>query len=314
MRFSNLALRVLVALVGIPVILLLTLAGGFPFFALVLLLSTLALHEYYGLARAKGARPQIAAGIGLGILISLGFIYARVRDLLLSLLQQAEIAVPAPSMAQYLLILALLGVPLLLVVELFRNKGSALTNIAATVFGALYVSFFFGSLVGIRELFIPEDFPVYAHFARLTVSDEIASAVYRWGGHTVVVFFASVWLCDSAAYFAGRAFGRHKLFERVSPNKTWEGALAGFLFAVAAFILGKELFLSYLTVGQAAVCGALVGIFGQIGDLAESLLKRDAGVKDSSALIPGHGGVLDRFDSVLFAAPLVYFYLDFVVF
>jgi CDP-diglyceride synthetase len=123
-RFSNLTLRVLVALVGIPVILLLTLAGGFPFFALVLLLSTLALHEYYGLARAKGARPQIATGTGLGILLSLGFIYARVRDLLLSLLQRAEIAVPAPSMAQYLLILALLGVPLLLVVELFRNRGS----------------------------------------------------------------------------------------------------------------------------------------------------------------------------------------------
>jgi phosphatidate cytidylyltransferase len=255
-------------------------------------------------------------GFLLGFLVSLAFIYARVRELLLGLLQRAEVAVPAPSMAQYLLILALLAVPLVLAVELFRNRGSALLNVAVTVFGALYVSFFFGSLIGIRELFIPEDFPVWAHFpvTGFPLEDEITSTVYRWGGYTVLVLFASVWFCDSAAYFAGRAFGRHKLFERVSPNKTWEGAVAGFLFAIAAFILGKSVLLPYLTVLQAAVCGAIVGLFGQIGDLAESLLKRDAGVKDSSTLIPGHGGVLDRFDSVLFAAPLCYFYLDFVVF
>lgn len=297
-------------------ILLLALAGGFCFFGLVLVLSTLGLLEYYALARAKGAHPQTGTGIVLGILVSIDFIFARVRDLVIGLLHRAEISVPAPSMAQYLLILALLFVPFLLAVELFRNRGSALLNIAVTVFGALYVSLFFGSLIGIRELFIPEDFPVYAHFAvtGIAVSDEVAATIYQWGGLTVVVFFAAIWLCDSAAYFAGRAFGRHRLFERVSPHKTWEGAVAGFLFAVAAFIIGKALVLPYLTITQAATCGVIVGVFGQLGDLAESLLKRDAGVKDSSTLIPGHGGVLDRFDSVLYASPLLFFYLDFVVF
>jgi phosphatidate cytidylyltransferase len=302
--------------VGIPVIVAGSLAGGFLFSAGVLLVSIVGLFEYYALARAKGAHPQVGTGIILGILTTSGFFFARIRDLLLSLLDRASISVPAPSMTQYFLMLALLFAPLLLAIELFRNKGSALLNIASTVLGTVYVSFFLGALIGIRELFVPGDFPVYAHFSitGVSVSEDVAATIYRWGGYTVVVLFASIWICDSAAYFVGRAFGRHKLFERVSPSKTWEGAIAGFLFGVGSFVLGKVLVLPYLTLGQSVLCGVFVGLFGQLGDLAESLLKRDAGVKDTSRLIPGHGGALDRFDSLLFVSPLLFFYLDFVVF
>jgi phosphatidate cytidylyltransferase len=123
-----------------------------------------------------------------------------------------------------------------------------------------------------------------------------------------------IWVCDSAAYYIGSAFGKHKLFPRVSPNKSWEGAIAGFIFAVVTAVAAKYLLLDYLRTDQAVILGIIVGIFGQLGDLFESLLKRDAGVKDSSNLIPGHGGVLDRFDSLLVVSPLVYLYLDFVVF
>jgi phosphatidate cytidylyltransferase len=111
---------------------------------------------------------------------------------------------------------------------------------------------------------------------------------------------------------SGFVTARHKLFPRVSPNKSWEGAVAGFVAAVGAALGAKYLVLEYLTPGAAVVIGALVGVFGQLGDLIESLLKRDAGVKDSSHLIPGHGGVFDRFDSLLLVAPLVYLYLDFI--
>ena len=144
-------------------------------------------------------------------------------------------------------------------------------------------------------MFVPADFPVYAHFTvpGPAVPEEIAAQVYRWGGFTVLSIFGAIWACDSAAYFAGRAFGRHKLFPRVSPNKTWEGAIVGFAAAVLAFVLCQRLLLPYLSMRDALVCGAIIGLFGQIGDLAESLLKRDAGVKDSSTLIPGHGGVLE---------------------
>jgi len=313
---SNLTVRILVAVVGIPVILLLTMAGGFYFFAFIALVSALALHEFYRLAQAKGARPQVALGILFGLLVNAVFLYERLRFTVLSALDRYGIALPAPSMAQALLILLLVFVPVAFLVELFRNKGSALLNLGATLLGCLYVSFFFGSLVGIRELFVPADFPVYRHFPALGpgLTEETVAIINRWGGYTVITIFASIWCCDSAAYFTGRALGRHKLFERVSPKKTWEGAVAGLVAAVAAFLVGRAMALPFLNLQEAVVCGMIVGIAGQLGDLGESLLKRDAGVKDSSGIIPGHGGVLDRFDSVMFVSPLLFVYLDFIVF
>lgn len=313
---NNLAIRVLVAAVGIPSILLVTLAGGFYFYGFILAIALLGMREFFALARAKGSQPQSAAGMVLGGLVVTLFLYFKLRALIVGAFLERGVHVPFPSMAQGLLILLLLFVPLILTVELFRNKPGALVNVAVTLFGATYLGLFLGSLVGLRELYIPEDFPVYEYFPSqgTAVPTDIAATLDRWGGYTVIALFVAIWTCDSAAYFAGRAFGRHKLFERVSPNKTWEGAIAGFIFAIGTFLLAREVVLPYLSLSGAIVCGAIVGVFGQIGDLAESLLKRDAGVKDSSSLIPGHGGVLDRFDSLLFVSPLVFLYLDFIVF
>ena len=313
---SNLAIRVLVAIVGIPVVVLLALAGGYWFSGFIALLATIGILEFYSLAEAKGAHPQKAVGVVTGLFLVSVFLFARLRDDILTYFDRFGVQLPAPTMAQYFLIVVLVAIPLMMLRELPRNRGSALMNIAVTIFGVLYVSFFFGCLVGIRELFIPEDFPIFRNFqlSGIGIPDEIREKVYQWGGYTVLVIFASIWICDSAAYFAGRAFGKNKLFERVSPKKTWEGAVAGLIGAVAAFIAGKLLVLPYLGLLEAGVCGAIVGIAGQMGDLAESLLKRDAGVKDSSALIPGHGGVLDRFDSLLLSSPLLFLFLDFIVF
>jgi len=316
MAFSNLTMRILVALIGIPLIVAATLMGGYVFCAVVLVISLIALHEYHGLARAKGASPQAATGYLLGVLLVLVFLYDRVRLIIVGAFDRQGIPIPFPTMAQELMILLLAFVPAIMILELFRGKPNPLYNIAVTLMGAMYVSLFFGSLVGLRELFIPADFPVYQHFPVTgpAVPDDVAATIYRWGGWTVLALFIAVWVCDSAAYFAGRAFGRHKLFERVSPNKTWEGAVAGFVGAIAAFLLMKFLVLPYLTWTQSLVCGTIVGVVGQLGDLAESQLKRDAGVKDSSTLIPGHGGILDRFDSIVAVSPVLYLYLDFIVF
>ena len=313
---SNLAIRVLVAIVGIPVVVLLALAGGYWFSGFIALLATIGILEFYSLAEAKGAHPQKAVGVVTGLFLVSVFLFARLRDDILTYFDRFGVQLPAPTMAQYFLIVFLVAIPLMMLRELPRNRGSALMNIAVTIFGVLYVPFFFGCLVGIRELFIPEDFPIFRNFqlSGIGIPDEIREQVYQWGGYTVLVIFASIWICDSAAYFAGRAFGKHKLFERVSPKKTWEGAVAGLIGAVAAFIAGKLLVLPYLGLLEAGVCGAVIGIAGQMGDLAESLLKRDAGVKDSSTLIPGHGGVLDRFDSLLLSSPLLFLFLDFIVF
>ena len=117
-----------------------------------------------------------------------------------------------------------------------------------------------------------------------------------------------IWVGDSGAYFTGRALGRTKLFPVASPNKTVEGAVGGLIGAMGAAFLARALFFEALTVSDCLVLGLSGGILGPIGDLVESVFKRSAGVKDSGSFFPGHGGVLDRVDALLFAAPVFYWY------
>jgi len=191
-----------------------------------------------------------------------------------------------------LLWVLLVGMTILaLLVQLFRDGESPTLNVSVTLTGLLYVAIPFSFLIAIRE------FPVR------TIQN----------GSLVIMVFLCVWICDSAAYILGSRWGRHKLFVRVSPNKTVEGTLAGFMFSVLTGYVCYLTFLKNLGMRDALVIGAICGGFGQLSDLVESLFKRDAGVKDSSNLIPGHGGILDRFDSEILAAPVVYLYLRYVV-
>jgi phosphatidate cytidylyltransferase len=129
------------------------------------------------------------------------------------------------------------------------------------------------------------------------------------GREALYLTYLTALVCDTAAYGIGRALGRHPLWTRVSPRTTREGAIAGLLAAVAAAELARLWFAGFLGPWEALGFGLIVGVIGQTGDLIESLWKREAGVKDASALIPGHGGVLDRFDSLHFVAPVLYTYL-----
>lgn len=128
----------------------------------------------------------------------------------------------------------------------------------------------------------------------------------------LILLFTATWFCDSGAYFTGRAWGRHKLYERASPNKTVEGAVGGLLCSALPLLLVKFIGWGSPQLADLFVLPVAVGIFGQAGDLFESLLKREANVKDSSQLLPGHGGLLDRFDSLLFSTPIFYSYLLFI--
>lgn len=127
----------------------------------------------------------------------------------------------------------------------------------------------------------------------------------------VLLVFILLWFNDTFAYLTGRLLGKHKLFERISPGKTVEGSIGGLLFTLAGIIVFSH-YVDWLSLGQAIGMGLIAVVFGTLGDLCESMLKRQAGVKDSGNLIPGHGGILDRFDSVLFAMPFVYVFLCFV--
>jgi phosphatidate cytidylyltransferase len=121
----------------------------------------------------------------------------------------------------------------------------------------------------------------------------------------ILVLFAVIWVGDTAAYYVGRALGRHLLAPNVSPKKTVEGAIAGLIGSVTAGVIGGVWILGQPWVKLAGF-SAITAVMGQLGDLAESVLKRSAGAKDSSSILPGHGGILDRLDSLFFATPVFY--------
>ncbi len=178
------------------------------------------------------------------------------------------------------------GAALVVLVEMFAPDHS-LDRVALTLFGALFAGWMPAHLALIRGLR-----PHGEAFAFLT--------------------FTAVWAMDTAAYAAGRGFGRHALAPTLSPTKTWEGAVAGFFAAITVSITFQKFLLSEaVTPLQAVVIGMIIGSMGQLSDLAESMVKRDAGAKDSGALLPGHGGVFDRFDSYILCAPAVYYALSF---
>jgi len=311
-RFGGLPTRIAVAAVAIPSIIWITMEGGYLFFAFVALLSGLSLHEFYKLAEKKGAFPLKTAGILAGFVVNGAFVYERLQVDIFSYFEGRGIQLSMFSQLQFLLVVLLLFILIALLIELFRQKGSPTLNLGTTVLGVVFISLFYGTLISTRELF-PYGFPVHKFFPTSFADQGQLHAITRWGGYTVVSILATIWVCDTAAYFVGLSIGRHRLFERVSPKKSWEGAIAGFVFAILTMIAARALVLDYLSLTNALVLGAVVGIFGQLGDLVESRFKRDAGVKDSSSIIPGHGGVLDRFDSLVFVAPIVYLYIDFVV-
>jgi phosphatidate cytidylyltransferase len=130
-----------------------------------------------------------------------------------------------------------------------------------------------------------------------------------FGERLTYMLFASIWACDTAAYFAGHAVGRHKLAPVLSPKKTWEGFVAGFAAAVGVVFGFRAAAPGMLTAPRALAVALSIGLVGQLSDLAESMIKRAVGAKDSGALLPGHGGIMDRFDSYLLAAPAVYYCL-----
>jgi phosphatidate cytidylyltransferase len=175
--------------------------------------------------------------------------------------------------------------------ELFSDKENSGQNISVTMAGILFVPILLGTAIDIRQF------------------DSLM------GTQLTLALVLSVWACDSAAFIFGTKFGDIKIFPRVSPNKSWAGSIAGLIASLSVFYLfyHQGWLGDYFSIKDTIVFGIITGVFGQIGDFAESLLKRDANVKDSGTLLQGHGGVLDRFDSLIFATPLTYLYIHFLM-
>lgn len=228
------------------------------------------LQEFYRLAASQDIYPQKALGFIVGAAI-----YTLVALIALGIIST--------------ICLALLPVLLLLffIAEIYRTKPNSILNITFSIFPIAYVSVPFAMLIFLMNPLVTGDQP-------------------HW--HLLFSFFLILWSNDTFAYLVGITIGKHKLSEKISPKKTWEGVIGGILFGLlAAFIL--SIFFKELMLWQWLLAALFINISGIFGDLSESLLKRHFQVKDSGNIFPGHGGILDRFDSVIFSAPVLFCYL-----
>ncbi len=274
---SELTRRVLFALVGAPLTVALIYAGGWIFAAALAAVSAIGAWELLRMATTGGSEPLEIPGIALAAAIPLA-----VHASYLGVFQVT------------LTVAVLIFLALLTAVIWARGvERKPLVAFAVTVAAVVYPS-------------------LVAYMYPLRYHPYVVGA----GAGTVLVMFPVLvtWATDTGAYTFGRMLGRHKLIPSVSPSKTIEGATGGLIVAVlGAWAYSQFLLKPFAQLGLSPtgilLFGLAIGIVGQVGDLAESLLKRDAGVKDSSRLLPGHGGILDRFDSLLFALPVAYLLL-----
>ena len=280
---GELTRRVAVAAVGIPLGIWVIYLGGWALAGVLGLVAALCAREFYLLAGARGTRPLAVPGILVAA----------------ALVVMAGLRPTFPALAPWAFG-GLVGLTLLsLAIATWSRgpEGGPLSAVSATVAGAAYTGGALAFALLIRSL--PGDAAVGVRPA-------------AWAGAALLIFpLVVTWIGDSCAYFAGSAWGRRKLAPRVSPGKTVEGGVAGLLGSMAAGGLYAALVLAdqptyavsaFLGVGM----GLVIGVAAQLGDLAESVLKREAGRKDSGELLPGHGGALDRFDAVFFTVPLTY--------
>jgi phosphatidate cytidylyltransferase len=232
------------------------------FFFLMILISTLALSEFYSMYHVSGILRYAGLLFGLSVL---GISYVSRAYL--------------PDV-----IVAAIMVAIVIRLVSRRDPASSLSDVAPVVVGLLYIPALLSFQVEIR----------------------------KFGAEWIVFLYGTVWASDSLAYYVGKGIGKRKLYVEVSPNKTVAGAAGSLVGGASGALILKAVLVSQLEAVPAAVIGIMVGIISIIGDLVESMFKRDAGVKDSGGLIPGHGGMLDKVDGALYAGPLLYWILKFI--
>lgn len=279
---GQVALRWLTAVIAIPIVLVLVWFGGWVAFAGAMLAIVVSLGELYYMIRHAGHRPLIAVSAGLSLLFLVAAMIPAQRLLIL------EISLSVAVLAAF---------PVLF---LRQQLEGTIIDWSLTLAIAIYLGWPVSCLLLLRgnDPATIQFLPAFAlHLPR--------------GSWWLLTALLGVWGFDSAAFFSGRYVGRHKLAPHISPGKTWEGVAGGLVVAVLAALLCTVLPLGipwYLAI----VMGLLIGVSAVLGDLAESLIKRQFHVKDSGQIMPGHGGMLDRIDSLLFAVIVVFLFAQFI--
>ncbi len=270
MALGNLASRVLVALFGIPALLLviLYLENHVFTFALVYLASLLAMSEFFAMTLTSKSDRNASLFIGA---VACGFFYWGPELLGSPVISATEVAIAWTAIATgFWYLIAPDPIP------------EASNRFGATISGVVYAGILF----------------MFLAFFKRDIPDD--------GGRFILLVVGIAWAGDTGAYFAGRFLGKRKLYPKVSPKKTWAGAIGGLVSSVVWAIIVKLFIIEYVPWTWVILVAAVGAVFCQSGDLVESLVKRSTGVKDSGTLIPGHGGILDRVDALLFMGPLAY--------
>ncbi len=282
MRFGDLGRRLAVAAIGIPLVIVLLIVGGWPLTAVIGLIAVLATWELFAMAEPGGTR----AFFGIGAAGSLAIV------ILAGVTRSYRTAAPWALGV----VLAVFLLSSTMAIKRRWPGGRPLTAVSLTLLGVILGGGCFS----------------FALFLRYPPQAMGAGLAPPLSGPRLLAFpIAVTWVGDSAAYFVGSMLGRHKLIPPVSPGKTVEGGVAGLLGALLVGAILGWTFLSFhpstvVSVLVGGAMGTLLGFAAQVGDLAESVNKREAGVKDSGRLLPGHGGILDRFDALMFTLPVTY--------
>lgn len=277
---KNLILRSITGIVYVGLICASVLAGGWPFIVFFGIIAILALEEFYNLTNASTGGENITTlviDVAGGLILCVGL--ASVNTGVMSPFTTAVLG--GTFFTVYLLYLIVR-----LVMQLYSQEASPLTNLAYSYMGQMYIAL----PIGLMSMYY-------------TLPN---------GTHLLLAMFIMIWLNDTGAFCVGSLIGKNKLFPRISPNKSWEGFFGGVVFAIASAFVFKYVFPQYFSdISIAGLCGlgVVVSAFATWGDLVESLIKRTLGVKDSGTLLPGHGGILDRIDSMLLVVPASLLYL-----
>lgn len=274
-KYSNLTQRLITGISGAAAIIASIAYSEWTFFAVFFIICLFSLIEFYNLVGLDGLAPQKAYGTLCGILV-----------FILSFLIEGKIPIGGTVIPPNFYILTFPLVSCIYMIKLYKKfERKPFTNIAYTFLGIFYIV-------------VP--------FVMLNV---IAFNDGRYNFEVILGSMLILWASDTGAYFAGTLFGKRKLFERISPKKSWEGFVGGAALAMA-FAYGSSRFMHSLAPHQWLVVGIIIVIGGTFGDLIESLLKRSIEIKDSGQSLPGHGGFLDRFDGLLISAPFIAAYLE----
>ena len=273
---SNLLQRSITGTLIVLVLISCIYMGKYYITGLFSIITILGLKEFYTLAETEEVKPLKLPGIIVGAITFIA----------------ATLYVHELITIKYLLIL-LPMVFFLFCIELLNKESNPLENISATIMGIVY-------------LCIPMTLLSSFTYPPLLVNE---ATINEYNPHILLGFFYLLWVNDSGAYVVGSLIGKHKLNERVSPKKTWEGTIGGGLFCIGTAYL-ISLYYNELNLIQWSIMAIIISSMGTLGDLVQSMFKRSTNIKDSGTLLPGHGGILDRFDGVLISSPFVFTYLQ----